>query len=174
MSDNRILLGKHPTHGYGLFVSRDGVNVASADNDYFLFDSTSNSISTHAQLLLWKEVTCTASSPSNTITFNTFGRRCFVQTSLSWPHSASATASDISCISESSGTVRTTARWGNLGSVSNTVGNGDDVSFKTVVTYSGSGSTQTGLITVTRLQAGETDAGRDICVQCLVFKEQGN
>ena len=43
---NRVCLGNHPNHGYGLFISRDGVNVLSnIKKEDLIFDSRSSASS---------------------------------------------------------------------------------------------------------------------------------
>jgi len=59
---SRVLIGEHDSLGYGVFVSKQGVEVTGTDNDYFLFDSTANNVASHGQVLLWKEVTLTSSA----------------------------------------------------------------------------------------------------------------
>jgi len=57
---NRICLGNHPNHGYGLFVSRPGVNVLSnIKREDLIFDSRS------AQSSLVHEVISTSISSGN-------------------------------------------------------------------------------------------------------------
>ena len=163
---NRVLAGNHATHGYGLYVSKSGVDVTAADNDYFLFDSTAAGT---AQALLWKEVTLTNQATSATITYANFGVRCYAIGTMSWCAGAQ-TATNITCITDptNNSTARPAARWspfgGNIPTTNQT--NGETIGFKINNVDNGNG---TGTCTVTRLDPeGE---GKDICVQVLGFKE---
>ena len=140
---NRVLLGNHPNHGYGLFVSRsagtasDGStiaaqNVLDSDKSEFLFDSTAAS---QAQLLCWHQVTTTSSNNGGSVSFDysNFGVRNFAFAFCSQISSASETASDISCVSQSSGTARASASYaifgGAQGGLNSTADLGNDINF---------------------------------------------
>ena len=161
---NRVLAGDHDTHGYGLYVSKSGVDVTAADNDYFLFDSTAAGI---GQALFWKEVTLTSSATSTTITYSNFGVRCYAIGTMSWCAGAQ-TATNITCITEAASTVRAAARWspfgGNIPTTNQT--NGETIGFSLNNVDNENG---TGTITVARLDP--ESEGKDICIQVLVFKE---
>jgi len=58
---NRILLGNHATHGMGLYVSKPGKNVLSADKIDLLFNSESPH--GHGSISQIIEVNCGSSSP---------------------------------------------------------------------------------------------------------------
>ena len=163
---NRLLAGNHATHGQGLYVSKSGVDVTAADNDYFLFDSTAAGV---GQALFWKEVTLTSSATSTTITYNNFGVRCYAIGTMSWCAGAQ-TATNITCITDptNNSTARPAARWspfgGNIPSTAQT--NGETIGFKINNVDNGNG---TGTCTVSRLDP--ESEGKDICVQVLGFKE---
>ena len=170
---SRVLVGEHGSLGYGVFVSKEGVEVTGTDNDNFLFDSTANNVACQGQLLLWKEVTLTSGAPTAYVDFKSFGKKCFVQGTMSWTLTSSLSASDISCISESANTARTTAVWSHYGNVQNSSGSGDDLAYTLSTVFSGSGEAMTGRTTVTRAHDGETDTGNDMCVQLMVWTMEG-
>ena len=163
---NRVLAGNHATLGQGLYVSKSGVDVTAADNDYFLFDSTAAG---QSQALYWKEVTLTSSTTSTTITYNNFGVRCYAIGTMSWCAGAQ-TATNITCITDptNNSTARPAARWspfgGNIPTTAQT--NGETIGFKINNVDNGNG---TGTCTVSRLDP--ESEGKDICVQVLGFKE---
>jgi hypothetical protein len=167
MSGPRVLAGDHDTHGYGLYVSKSGVDVTAADNDYFLFDSTAAG---QAQALYWKEVTLTSSSTSATITYNNFGVRCYAIGTMSWCAGAQ-TATNITCITDptNNSTARPAARYSPFGgNIPTGAGgsNGETIGFSINNIDNGN---NTGTITVARLNP--LSEGKDICVQVLVFKD---
>ena len=161
---NRILIGDHDDLGYGMFVGKSGTDVTAADNDYFLFDSTGSGMQ---QALFWKEVNLTDAAQTATITFTNYAVRCFAVGTMSWVN-GNQHASNVSCKSASTGTVRAQARWspfgGNIPTTSST--DGETIGFSLNNVNNGDG---TGTVTVTRLD--EADEGKDICVQVLMFKE---
>jgi len=164
---NRVLAGNHATLGQGLYVSKSGVDVTAADNDYFLFDSTAAG---QAQALYWKEVTLTSSSTSATITYNNFGVRCYAIGTMSWCAGAQ-TATNITCITDptNNSTARPAARYspfgGNIPTGASGTG-GETTGFSVNNIDNGN---NTGTITVARLDP--LSEGKDMCVQVLVFKE---
>jgi len=166
---NRVFIGKHGTHSWGAFVSKPGVDVTGSDNDFFLFDTTANNVSSHGQVLFWKEVTLTSSAPQATITFKSFTRNCFVQGTLSW----GSDAANISCISQSANSTRGSAHYAPFGSVTNNSGVGDDVSFTITTAFAGTAPNMYGAAVVTRIFQGQSDVGEDICVQLMGWKESG-
>jgi len=162
---NRVLAGDHDTHGYGLYVSKSGVDVTAADNNYFLFDSNAAGM---AQALLWKEVTLTSSSTSATITYANFGVRCYAIGTMSWCE-ALQDADDISCITEAASTARDTARWSAFGGKlpAGAADTGESVGFSL---NNVDNEDDTGTITISYIDP--VGRNKDICVQVLVFKEE--
>ena len=170
---NRVLVGDHPTHGYGLYVSPPGVDVKAADNDYFLLDSAGAG---HGQLLLWKEVTTTSEQNTNPISFsyNSFGVRnyaiAFCSQIPTGFGNANTTGEDISCISEAVDTARPKANYslfgGALGAVTDNADYGNDISFEINLTNNGN----TGTCTITR--SSPSSSAKEFNVQVLIFKEE--
>jgi len=184
---NRVLLGNHPNHGYGLFVSRsagtasDGStiaaqNVLDSDKSEFLFDSTAAS---QAQLLCWHEVTTTSSNNQNAdgsfnpVSFNysNFGVRNFAFAFCSQITGATEAASDVSCVSQASGSARASASYaifgGALGALNSTTDLGNDINFTIELTDLGSG---VGRCVVNR--ESPSNSAKEFIVNVLIFKEQ--
>jgi len=178
---NRVLLGKHPNHGYGLFVSRSAgtasggssiaaQNVLASDKSEFLFDSTAAS---QAQLLCWHQVTTTSSHNGSSVSFeySNFGVRNFAFALCSQVGSASESASDISCVSQGSGSARASATYGIFGgvqgSLNSTADLGNDINFTIELTDQGSGR---GRCIINRITA--SSSAKDFLVNVLIFKEQ--
>ena len=169
---NRVLLGNHPNHGYGLYVAPTGGNVLGSDKNSFLFDSTAAS---HSQLLCWKEVTTTSSHNGSSVsfTYNSHGVRNYAIAFSSQISAGTDTASDISCISEAANTARASASYslfgGALGSMNaNTFNNdvGNDIRFTITLTNSGS----TGTCTISR--ESPSSSAKDLLVNVMIFKEE--
>ncbi len=166
---NRVLIGNHPNHGYGLYVAPTGGNVLGSDKNSFLFDSTA---ATHSQLLCWKEVTTTSSHNGSTVsfTYNSHGVRNYAIAFASQISSASETASDISCISEAANTARASASYslfgGQLGNVNSTTDLGNDIRFTITLTNSSS----TGSCTIGR--ESPSSSAKDLLVSVMILKEE--
>jgi len=167
---NRVLLGNHPNHGYGLYVAPTGGNVLGSDKSDFLFDSTAAS---QAQLLCWHQVTTQSSHNGSSISFDysNFGVRNFAFAFCSQISSASESASDISCVSQSSGTARASASYaifgGAQGGLNDTADLGNDINFTIDLTDQGSG---VGRCTISRTSTDSS--AKDFLVNVLIFKEQ--
>lgn len=69
---NRILLGNHGTYGYGLFVSKPGVDVTGASKLTNIFDSTSDRM---GQILIFQELD--VATTGTTFVFNNFNCNVF-------------------------------------------------------------------------------------------------
>ena len=167
--DNRVLMGNHPTHGYGLYVSPTGGNVLSSDNDYLLMDSSAPS---HGQLLVWKEMETTSSHNGSTVSFsyNSYGVRNYAVAFCSQIGAGGTEdADDITCISEAVNTARATASYslfgGALGGVSSTADLGNDITFEITLTNNGN----TGTCTIAR--ESPSSSAKDFLVNVLIFKE---
>ena len=160
---NRVLIGNHATHGYGVYVSPSGIDVTAADNDKFLMDATAAG---HGQALFWKEVPFTNAQTSNTVTYNNFGVRCYAIAVMSWKD---GNGNPTSCIAKGDGVVDTQAyysAWG--GSIPTTdTNNGQEVGFNINNVDNGDG---TGTLTITK--DGLNTTSHQIRVQVMVFKEQ--
>tara|TARA_Y100000310_G_scaffold105791_1_gene104331 strand:- start:343 stop:852 length:510 start_codon:yes stop_codon:yes gene_type:complete len=165
---DRVLIGEHDTHGYGIYVSPTNVDVKAADNDYFLLDSEGAG---HGQLLLWKEVETTSAHNSSTVsfTYNSQGVRNYAMAFCSQITSASEDADDITCISEAVNTARATASYslfgGALGGVNSHVDKGNDITFEITLTNSGN----TGTCTIAR--TSPSSSAKDFLINVLIFKE---
>jgi len=161
---NRVLIGNHATHGYGIYVSPSGVDVTAADNDNFLMDATAAG---HAQALFWKEVDIASSSTTATITYNNFGVRCYAIGTMSWKDSGGSPTSNIS---KGDGTVDTLSRWSTWGGMVGTGSStdGKEIGFNINNVDNGNG---TGTITVSK-DSNETVTNAPIKVQVMVFKEE--
>ena len=172
---NRVLIGNHPNHGYGLYVAPTGVadpGVLGSDKNSFLFDSTAAS---HSQLLCWKEVTTTSSHNGSTVsfTYNSHGVRNYAIAFASQISDATESASDISCISEAANTARASASYSMFGGAlgpmnANTFNNdlGNDIRFTVTLTNSGS----TGTCTIGR--ESPSSSAKDFLVNVMIFKEE--
>ena len=159
---NRVLIGNHATHGYGIYVSPSGVDVTAADNDTFLMDA---SAAGHAQALFWKEVPFTNTETSATVTYNNFGVRCYAIATMSWKDS---NGNPTSCIAKSDGTVDTLSRWSTWGGdvpTTNT-SDGQETAFNINNVDNGNG---TGTLTITK--DGINTTSHQMRVQVMVFKE---
>jgi len=168
---NRVLIGNHPTHGYGLFISKENVDVTAADNDFFLFDSTANTGTGGncvAQCLFWREVVYTDSQHHNTAqtyNFNSFGRQCFAMSFASTTAGETDDGDDIKCVSQAANSARAKAE---LGLHGGTLGINDSFEVPTYeVSVTNSGTT--GTVSVTPYWEG--GSGNDIAIQILVFSE---
>jgi|TARA_B100002003_G_scaffold247830_1_gene280194 hypothetical protein len=165
---NRVLIGNHPTHGYGLYVSPVGGNVLGSDNNYLLMDSNAPA---HGQLLVWKELTTTSAHNGSTVSFsyNSYGVRNYAMAFCSQIGSTSEDADDISCISEAVNTARATASYslfgGALGGVNSTVDRGNDITFEIILTNNGN----TGTCTIAR--ESPASSIHPFLVNVLIFKE---
>ncbi len=166
---NRVLLGDHDTHGYGLYVSPVGGNVAAADNDYFLFDSSAFGA---PQLLLWKQVTTTSSHDNSNVTFtyNSGGVRNYAFVFLSHKQNLNESAADFECVQETDGTANTSANYsvfgGKMGGITTEAMSddwGDNVDINVSLTNSGS----TGTCTVNRVGTSNTD----LIANVMIFAE---
>jgi len=165
---NRVLLGDHATFGYGLYVSKDGVDVTGSDNDHFIFDSSTASVQTSAvQVLFWKETiyTDSAHNVAQTYTFNSFGNNCFAQTFASTTATGTVSGADIRCLSQATGSARATAELGLHGGTINTT----DTWVVPTYTVSITNSSTTGTVSIT--PSWEGGSGKDICIQVLVYSE---
>tara|TARA_R100001510_G_C7608790_1_gene173013 strand:+ start:496 stop:1008 length:513 start_codon:yes stop_codon:yes gene_type:complete len=167
---NRVLLGNHPNHGQGLYVSPTGDNVLASDKSEFLFDSTAAS---QAQLLCWHEVTTTSSHNGSSLSFDysNFGVRNFAFAFGSQITGASETASDVSCVSQASGSARASASYaifgGALGALNSTADLGNDINYTIELTDQGSG---VGRCTINR--TSPSSSAKDFIVNVLIFKEK--
>ena len=167
--DNRILIGNHSTHGYGLFVSKEGVDVTAADNDHFLFDSTvSAETSSVSQVLFWHEAVYTDSvnGVAQTYDFDSYGNQCFALTFASTTAGSSDDGDDIRCLSQATGVAREKAE---LGLHGGTLGINDSFVVPTYdVSVTNSGTVGTVSVTVTWVGG----SGNDIAIQTLVLSEK--
>ena len=167
---NRVLAGKHATHGYGVFVSKENIDVTAADNDFFIFDSTANtgtSGNSVAQCLFWREVVYTdsAHNVAQTYTFDSYGRQCFAMSFASTTAGSTDGGNDIKCVSQAANSARAKAE---LGLHGGTLGINDSFVVPTY-TISITNSGTTGTVSVTPYWEG--GSGNDIAVQMLVFTE---
>ena len=169
---NRVLLGNHPNHGYGLFVDKTGGNVLGSDASNFLLDSDAAS---HSQLLCWKEITTTSSHNGSTVsfTYNSYGVRNYAVAFCSQISSASEDADDITCISEATNTARDTASYslfggtlGGLGASSWNNDLGNDIRYSIALTN----SSTTGTCTISR--ESPSSSAKDFLINVLIFKEE--
>ena len=78
---NRILLGNHGTYGYGLFISKPGVDVTGANKLTNIFDTNSDT-QRIGQLLLYQDIDVAASG-------TTFDFASFNCNTFSYVHSGS-------------------------------------------------------------------------------------
>jgi len=164
---NRVLLGDHATFGYGLYVSKGGVDVTGSDNDHFIFDSSTATQTSSIQVLFWKEFNFTDSYHNTAVnqTFNSFGNKCFAQSFASTTASATDSWVDVRCVSQTTGVARATAEIGLHG------GTIDYSNTFVVPTYTNgiTNSSNTGTISITPYWEGGT--GNDISIQVLVYSE---
>ncbi len=68
-STNRVLIGEHGTYGYGMYISRPGVNVTSAGADEFIFN-TSSTIGTNLSAIVKVQSVTLTRAASNTSSAN--------------------------------------------------------------------------------------------------------
>ena len=167
---NRVLAGKHATHGYGVFVSKENIDVTAADNDFFIFDSTANtgtSGNSVAQCLFWREVVYTdaAHNVAQEYTFNSYGRQCFAMSFASTTAGSTDDGDDIKCISQATNSAREKAE---LGLHGGTLAINDSFVVPTY-TISITNSGTTGTVSVTPYWEG--GSGNEIAIQMLVFAE---
>jgi hypothetical protein len=170
---NRVLIGNHPTHGYGLYVSPTGQNVLSSDNDYLLIDSDAVS---HGQLLCWHEVYTDSGNNGSgngvSFTYSSQGVRNFAFSFSSQLLSSSGVAANINCYAGTPGTARPNAHYGLFGGILGGLSSGgydtdagNDIYYTVKLTNSGT----TGTCLVERF----TPSGsvKDYLVNILIFSE---